>query len=74
MIEYVRIKFQPAGVRPRWYWAIKIKPLTYKRVKKDGSETMKETKSAITEELLIGEPLIEKPAKMNLHYAWLEVV
>lgn len=69
---YVRIKFEPAGKAPRWYWARKIRPGWYLVVAKDG-DPWRETKTAEVKEYLCGEPLEEKPARMSLHYAELEL-
>jgi hypothetical protein len=75
--RYVRIKFRPAGKKPRWYWAIKLAPGRYKRTRKDGDvciaeKVRKDGVTVCTEELLIGEPIEERPARMNTKYAWLE--
>jgi hypothetical protein len=77
--KYVRIKFKPVDKPPRWYWARKLKPGMYKRVLPDGDECVKEKElpdgtSVCTSELLVGKPIEEKPARMNLMYAELEVV
>lgn len=74
--RYVRIKFQPAGKRPRWYWAVKLSQGRYKRARNDGNtciaeKVRKDGVVVCTEELLIGEPLQERPAKMNNKYGWL---
>jgi hypothetical protein len=79
MRQYVRIKFQPVGKRPRWYWAIKLRQGRYKRTTKEGDPCIAERRRpdgviVCTEELLIGEPIEERPARMNLHYAWLEEI
>jgi hypothetical protein len=78
MKRYVRIKFRPAGRRPRWFWAVKLGTGRYKRTTKDGDTCIAEKERpdgtvVCTEELLIGKPLTEKPARMNLKYGWLEV-
>jgi hypothetical protein len=75
--EYVRIKFKAAGARPRWYWAIKISSQQFKEVTKAGDECVKEVVRrdgtiVCTEHLLIGQPIEEHRAVMNLHYAELE--
>jgi len=49
----------------------------YKRLAKDGdsemhSEIRKDGTIVVTEELLIGVPIEERQARMNLHYAELE--
>lgn len=76
---YVKIKLKLPGGVMRWYWAIKIGPNSYRRVKKDGDTEMKsqfnpEGIEVITEEILLGEPTKEKIAVMNLHYGELEVI
>lgn len=77
--QYVRIKFEPMGKPPRWYWAIKRGAGRYTRVDREGEEwTFVGTDDAGTpierKEFLIGKPLIERPARMSRKYAWLEVV
>ena len=75
--NYVRIKFQPAKGPARWIWAIDLGRQRYKRVLADGSQCVREVVradgvSVCTEELIIGEPIVKKPARMNLKYAELE--
>ncbi|MCP4203750.1 MAG: hypothetical protein GY769_17670 [bacterium] len=74
---YVRVLFRGHNwARARWYWAIKRKPGLYLRVTDEGDENIKERaiRGGIlqTQELLVGEPLEERPAVMNLHYGKLE--
>jgi hypothetical protein len=76
---YVRIKYRGAGQRARWYWAIKLKPGMYKQVLPDGNQCIHEVVredgvSVCREHLMIGEPIAERPARMNLRYAELEEV
>lgn len=77
-MNYVRIKFHPAGAkRPRWYWAVKLGEGRYMRCNKEGDTSKdggKTPEGALIEkqELLMGKPIEERPAKMNLHYGWLE--
>lgn len=74
--EYVRILFKAAGnKRAAWYWAIKLGNGMYKRCKPDGDTSMgfNAKKNVTTEELLVGEPVEEKIATMNLRYEELEI-
>lgn len=74
MINYMRIHFKTHNKKARWYWVIKIKDGLYKRVTKEGdTEMSSKIMKGNYEEILMGKPLIERKARMNLHYAWLEV-
>lgn len=75
--KYVRIRFKPHQKRAQWYWAVKLGPQKFKRVKRDGDTCMSERRRkdgtiVCREELLIGKPLEERKARMNLKYAELE--
>jgi len=72
-LQYVRILFKPHAGPARWYWAIRVRPGVYRRVKKDGDTVLKETATVVTEEILVGEPLKERAARMNVFYAELEI-
>jgi len=73
---YVHVKFKPIDCPARWYWARKIKDGFYKRLMKDGGEEISskvvEGVETVLEEILVGQPLAERPARMNLHYGELE--
>lgn len=76
--QYVRIKFEPVHQAPRWYWAIRLKPGRYVRVDREGEKyrvvgTDDEGDPIERMELLIGEPLVERAARMSRKYGWLEV-
>ena len=72
--RYVRITYLPAGSdKPRTCWAEKVGEHRYFEVKRDGDPWCK--KKGAAKHLIIGDGDIEeKPARMNLHYAQLELV
>lgn len=83
--EYVRITFKPAGAkrtRTVWAYVVRRNPdrVTYREVTEDGEDTYDGgTKDGIPVEqrrLIVATPpeVRERPARMNVHYAMLEVV
>ena len=79
MKNYVKIKFKASEQEPKWYWAIKLGDMVYQKCDKGGTATFskrkkKKGKPVEYKEMLIGQPLEEKQAVMNLKYAELEVV
>lgn len=84
---YVHVKFLPNGAaRARWYWAYKLRPrrirdlevCVYSVVDKYGEKRSHEEQRAgkrvtieVTE-LLMGEPIEERPAGLSYHYGELE--
>lgn len=71
MRTYVRIKFQSHEAKARWLWAIKLSSTRYVECTRNGDEWIGD---GSTKHYLIGKALVEKPARMNLHYGWLEIV
>ena len=80
-LQYVRVKFKPPKGRARWWWAVKVKDGVYNRLSKDGepwTPTVEKTDEdgepvyVKTIDALIGTPLEERPAGMNVRYGELE--
>jgi len=86
--DYVRIKFRPVAadgteLRARWAWAVRLhagqtRLPRYLLITREGENVVadREQDNVITEtrSILVGTPMEERPAAMNLKYGWLEEV
>lgn len=79
--EYVRLSFLPAGAKRRrsvWALVMSRKPnlVTYREVSREGDEDFEVAGGIVQQRIIIARPfeVVEKPAKINLTYAELEVV
>ena len=75
----MKITFLPAGAkRPRTTWAIKFAPGRYLACDKEGEVWRyvgvdDRGRSVEQKEWILAKDAVEKPARMNLHYAELEL-